>query len=63
MAGLPVVELVNCQGTANKARAEDRGVDCDQLPHSRVIVGKDLELGVEVKVQIDEACEGGGCVA
>lgn len=51
------MKLVNCQGTADKARAEDRGVDGDQLPHSRVIVGKDLQLRVEVQIQIDEPRE------
>lgn len=54
---LPVVKLINCQGTANEACAKDRGVDGDQLPHSRMIVGKDLELGVQVQVQIDEPRE------
>lgn len=56
-SNLPVVKLVNRQGTANKARAEDRGIYGDQLPHGRVIVGKDLELGVQVQIQIDEPRE------
>lgn len=60
---LPVVEFVNRQGTADKARAEDWGVDGDQLPHSRVIVGKDLELGVQVQVQIDESRKRSGRVS
>ena len=57
------MELVNGQGTPDKTCAEDRGVDGNQLPHGRVIVGKDLELGVEVEVQVDKAGKGGGRVA
>ena len=60
---VPVVVLVDGQGAADQARAQDRRVDGDQLPHGRVVVGKDLELGVEVEVQVDEAREGGRGVA
>jgi hypothetical protein len=51
------VEFVNGKGTANQAGAEQWGVDGDELPHSGVVVGEDLQLGVKVEVQVDEACE------
>lgn len=60
---VPVVELVNGQRTADKHSAEDRGVDDDQLPHARVIVGENLELGVEVQVKVDKSAKGCGSVA
>jgi len=60
---VPVVVLVDGEGTANKTGAEDGGVDGDELPEGRVVVGEDLEFGVEVEVQEDEAGECGGCVA
>lgn len=56
---VPVVELVNSERTADEHRAEDGHVDDDELPHGRVVVGKDLELGVEVQVQKDKARKGG----
>lgn len=56
------MKLVDCQGATDQAGSKNWGVDGDQLPHSGVVVGEDLELGVEVEVQIDEAREGGGRV-
>jgi hypothetical protein len=58
----PVVVLVNGKGTANQASSEDRCVKSDEFPHSRVVVGEDLELGVEVQVKVDKASEGSGGV-
>lgn len=51
------MELVNSQGTTNQARTKHRGVNGDELPHGRVVVGEDLELGIEVEIQVNEACE------
>lgn len=59
---IPVVELVDGQGAADEHSAEDGGVDSDQLPHAGVVVGKDLELGIEVEVQVHEPTKGGGGV-
>ena len=59
---VPVVVLINGEGAADQARAEQRGIDGDELPHGGVVVGEDLELGIEVEVQEDEASEGGGGV-
>lgn len=60
---VPVVELVNGEGASDQNGAENGGVDEDELPHGRVVVGEDLELGVEVEVQEDEAGERGRRVA
>lgn len=56
---VPVVELVNSERTADEHRAEDGRPDDNELPHGRVVVGEDLELGVEVQGQKDEARKGG----
>jgi hypothetical protein len=58
----PVVVLVNGKGTANQASSEDRCVKSDEFPHGWVVVGKDLELSVEVQVKVDKASEGSGGV-
>jgi hypothetical protein len=55
---VPVVELVNSECTTDEHRAEDGGVDDDELPHGRVVVGEDLELGVEIQVEEDETGKG-----
>lgn len=60
---VPVVELIDTEGTADQTSTEDGGVDGDELPHGRVVVGEDLELGVEVEVQEDEASESSSGVA
>lgn len=52
---VPVVELVDSERTTDKHGAENGRVNDNELPHGRVVVGKDLELGVEVQVQEDEA--------
>jgi hypothetical protein len=52
-----VVVLVDGKGTSDQDSTEDRGVSSDELPHGRVVVGEDLELGVEVQVQVDKASE------
>lgn len=56
---VPVVEFVNSERTADEHRAEDGRVDDDELPHGWMVVGEDLELGVEVQGQEDEARKGG----
>jgi hypothetical protein len=56
------VELVNGERAANEAGTKQGGVDGNELPHSRVVVGKHLELCVKVEVQEDEASEGSGGV-
>lgn len=53
-AVVPVVELVDGEGTRNEGSAENGCVDSDQLPHRGVVVREDLELGVEVEVKEDE---------
>lgn len=60
---VPVVEFVNSERTADEHRAKDGSVDGDELPHGRVVVGKHLELRVEVQRQVDEASESRGGVA
>lgn len=60
---VPVVEFINSERTADEHRAEDGGVDGDELPHGRVVVGKHLELRVEVQREVDEASESRGGVA
>lgn len=62
-AVVPVVELVDGEGAGDEGSGEDWGVDGDQLPHRGVVVSEDLELGIEVEVEEDEAREGGGGVA
>ena len=60
---VPVVILINCEGTADQAGAENGSVEDNELPHGRVVVGKDLELGVEVEVEEDKASKGSRGVA
>lgn len=60
---VPVVELVNGERTTDEDGTEDGDVGDDELPHSGVVVGEDLELGVEVEVEVNEASEAGGGVA
>lgn len=60
---VPVVELVNGEGATNKDSAKDGGVNGNELPHGGVVVGKDLELCVEVEVEVDKAGKGRGGVA
>lgn len=59
---VPVVELVDGKSTANEDSTEDGHVGDDELPHSRVVVGPDLQLSVKVEVEEDKAGEAGGCV-
>ena len=60
---VPVVELVDRESAGDKGGAQDRRVDGDELPHRWVVVAPDLEFGIEVEIQEDEACECGGGVA
>lgn len=60
---VPVVVLVDGEGAGDERRAEDWGVGGDELPHGWVVVGPDLQLGVEVERKEDEARKGGGRVA
>jgi len=53
-----VVILVDSESSTDENGTEKRGVGDDELPHGRMVVGEDLELGVEVKVQVDEASKG-----
>lgn len=57
-----VVEIIDCERATNQARAQKGSDGRDKLPHGWVIVGEDLELGVEVEGQEDEASKGGGGV-
>ena len=59
---VPVVVLVNRQCAADQASAQHWCIDGDKLPHCWVVVGENLELCVQVKVQENEASEGSGCV-
>jgi len=54
---VPVVVLVDSKSTSDQASSKNGCVESDELPHSRVMVGKDLQLGVEVQVQVDETSE------
>jgi hypothetical protein len=54
---LPVVELVDGEGAPDEAGSENRCVQSNDFPHGRVVVGEDLELGIQVEVQEDEAGE------
>jgi hypothetical protein len=58
-----MVVLVDSQGTTDQDSTKNRSVGSNQLPHRWVIVGKDLELSVEVQVQVDEAGKGSGGVS
>lgn len=60
---VPVVVLVDGEGSTNQDSSQNRGIRRDQLPHGRVIVGENLELGVEVEVEVDEASKCGGGVS
>lgn len=57
MKTYPVVVLVDSKSTSDQASSKNGCVESDELPHSRVMVGKDLQLGVEVQVQVDETSE------
>lgn len=59
---VPVMELVDGQRASDQDGAEHGSVDGSQLPERRVVVGEDLELGVEVKSEEDEAGESSGGV-
>lgn len=39
---VPVVELIDCQGSSDQHSAENRGVDEGLFPHCAVEVGEDL---------------------
>lgn len=60
---VPVVVFVDGEGAADEAGAENGRVQDDQLPHGWVVVGEDLELCVEVKIQEDKASKGSSSVA
>jgi hypothetical protein len=59
---LPVVVLVNGKSATNETGSKERGVNSNELPHGGMVVGKDLELSVQVEVQEDEASESSGGV-
>lgn len=54
-----VVIFVDSESSTDENGTEKRGVGDNELPHGGMVVGEDLELGVEVKVQVDEASKGG----
>jgi Tfp pilus assembly major pilin PilA len=56
------VELVNSERTANQDGSKERSVNGNEFPHSRVVVGEYLELGVQVEVQEHKASKGSGGV-
>lgn len=56
---IPMVKLIDGQSARDQTGAEDGRIRRDQLPHGRVVVGEDLEFGVEVEIEEDEAGEGG----
>ncbi len=60
---IPIVELINRERATDQCCAKHRHVRDDQLPVGWVVVAEDLELGVEVEVEEDEAAEGCSCVA
>ena len=51
------MELVDCEGAADEAGSENRGIDGDEFPHGRVVVREHLQLRVQVAVQVHEARE------
>lgn len=57
---VPVVIFINGQSAADEHRAEDGSVGHNQLPERGVVVGPDLELGVKVEIQEDEAAKSCG---
>lgn len=59
---IPVMVFINGKSAANQASSENGGVDGDELPHGRVVVGPDLQFGIEVEVQEHETSEGSGSV-
>lgn len=61
-AVVPVVEFVYGEGACNQARAENGGIDRDELPEGGVMVAEDLEFGVEVEKQIKKASKRGGAM-
>ena len=60
---IPVMELVDRQCTADQHSTQDRRIDRNQLPERWVVVCEDLELGVEIQIEEDEASERSGGVA
>lgn len=60
---VPVVVGVDGERSCNQASSKNRHVSDDQLPHGRMVVAPDLELGVEVEVKKDEARECSSCVS
>lgn len=58
-AVVPIVELIDSKGASNEDSGENRGIDSNQLPHRRVVVGEDLKFGIKIKVEEDESRKGG----
>ena len=54
--------FINGKSTSNETSAENGSVESNQFPHCGVVVGKDLELCVEVEVEEDETGKGSSCV-
>jgi hypothetical protein len=62
LISLPVVVFVNGKCSTDEAGSKNRCVKSDDLPHGWVVVGEDLELGVQVEVQENKASKGSGGV-
>ncbi len=52
---IPVMEFIDGESASNQGRAKDWSPECNHLPHCGVVVGPNLELGIEVKEQEDES--------
>jgi hypothetical protein len=61
-AVVPVMELVDGQRTRDQAGGENWGVHRDEFPECGVVVAEDLEFGVQVEVEEQEAGECRGAV-
>ncbi len=60
---VPVVKFINRQCTCDESGTEKWRVDGDELPESWVVIGEELQLGIQVKIKKDEASEGGSRVS
>lgn len=58
-----LVVPVDGEGAAHDESAEEREHGDEEFPELRLVVGEELELGVEVERHEDCGGEGGGCVA
>ena len=59
---VPVVRVVEDHAAADERGAKQRRKEQDELPYSRALIRKDLQLAVEVQAEGGEAGEGDGGV-